>query len=82
MPIMMMGFAIRRHILKTFPKGTKSSWGAFGAGFTPILSRVVFVGQIAAKWTEGGWVVLISFRILILTANLVLISPVGYREPK
>jgi len=38
--------------------------------------------KIAAKWTEGGWVVLISFSILILAANLVLISPVGYREPK
>ncbi len=82
MPIMMMGFAIRRHILKTFPKGAKRSWGAFGAGFAAILSGLVFVGQIAAKWTEGGWIVLISFSILILTANLVLISPVGYREPK
>jgi hypothetical protein len=82
MPIMMMGFAIRQHILKTFPKGAKRSWGAFGAGFAAILSGLVFVGQIAAKWTEGGWVVLISFSVLILAANLVLISPVGYREPK
>ncbi len=82
MPIMMMGFAIRRHILKTFPKGAKRSWGAFGAGFAAILSGLVFIGQIAGKWTEGGWVVLISFSILVLTANLVLISPVGYREPK
>jgi hypothetical protein len=82
MPIMMMGFAIRRHILKTFPKGAKRSWGAFGAGFAAILSGLVFVGQIAGKWTEGGWVVLISFSVLALTANLVLISPVGYREPK
>jgi hypothetical protein len=82
MPIMMMGFAIRRHILKTFPKGAKRSWGAFGAGFAAILSGLVFIGQIAGKWTEGGWVVLISFSVLALTANLVLISPVGYREPK
>ena len=82
MPIMMMGFAIRRHILKTFPKGAKRSWGAFGAGFAAILSGLVFVGQIAAKWTEGGWIVLISFSLLAITANLVLISPVGYREPK
>jgi hypothetical protein len=82
MPIMMMGFAIRRHIMKTFPKGAKRSWGAFGAGFAAILSGLVFVGQIAAKWTEGGWIVLISFSVLALTANLVLISPVGYREPK
>jgi hypothetical protein len=82
MPIMMMGFAIRRHILKTFPKGAKRSWGAFGAGFAAILSGLVFVGQIAAKWSEGGWIVLISFSILAITANLVLISPVGYREPR
>jgi hypothetical protein len=82
MPIMMMGFAIRRHILKTFPKGAKRSWGAFGAGFAAILSAVVFVGQIAGKWTEGGWIVLISFSVLAITANLLLISPIGYREPK
>jgi hypothetical protein len=82
MPIMMMGFAIRRHILKTFPKGAKRSWGAFGAGFAAILSGLVFVGQIAGKWTEGGWVVLISFSVLALAANLLLISPIGYREPK
>ena len=82
MPIMMMGFAIRRHILKTFPKGARRSWGAFGAGFAAILSGLVFVGQIAGKWTEGGWVVLISFSVLALTANLLLISPIGYREPK
>jgi len=63
--------------LSTFPKGTKRAWGAFGAGFAAILSGLVFVGQIAAKWTEGGWVVLISFSILIVTANLVLISPIG-----
>jgi hypothetical protein len=82
MPIMMMGFAIRRHILKTTPKGAKRSWGAFGAGFAAVLSGIVFVGQIAGKWTEGGWVVLISFSMLVLTANLLLISPIGYREPK
>ncbi len=82
MPIMVMGFAIRQHILKTYPKGRKRSWGALGAGFAGALSGIVFVGQIAGKWTEGGWVVLISFSVLILAANLLLISPIGYREPK
>jgi hypothetical protein len=82
MPIMMMGFAIRKHILKTFPLGRNRSLGAFGAGFAGVLSGLVFIGQIVGKWTEGGWVVLISFSVLVLTANLVLISPVGYREPK
>ena len=81
MPIMVMGFAIRKHILKTYPKSTKRSWGAFGAGFAAILSGIVFIGQIVGKWTEGGWVVLISFSILIIAANLLLISPIGYREP-
>ena len=81
MPIMMMGFAIRKHILKTFPIGRKRSLGAFGAGFAAVLSGVVFVGQIAGKWTEGGWVVLISFSILVIIANLVLISPIGRRVP-
>ena len=82
MPIMVMGFAIRKHILATMPKGRKRAWGAFGAGFAGSLSGLVFVGQIAGKWSEGGWVVLISFSILILAANLLLISPIGYREPK
>jgi hypothetical protein len=81
MPIMMMGFAIRQHILKT-ATGRKRFWGSLGAGFAGVLSGIVFVGQIAGKWTEGGWVVLISFTILVITANLVLISPIGYREPK
>ena len=82
MPIMMMGFAIRRHILKTFPSGTNRTWGSLGAGFAAGLSGIVFVGQIVGKWTEGGWIVLISFSILVIAANLVLISPIGYREPK
>ena len=82
MPIMVMGFAIRQHILKTYPQGAKRSWGALGAGFAAILSAIVFVGQIVGKWNEGGWVVLISFSVLIIAANLLLISPIGYREPK
>jgi hypothetical protein len=82
MPIMVMGFAIRQHILKSYPKSAKRSWGAFGAGFAAVLSGIVFVGQIVGKWTEGGWVVLISFSILIIAANMLLISPIGYREPK
>jgi hypothetical protein len=81
MPIMVMGFAIRKHILKTYPQGIKRSWGAFGAGLAAILSGIVFVGQIVGKWTEGGWVVLISFSVLIIAANVLLISPIGYREP-
>jgi hypothetical protein len=80
MPIMMMGFAIRKHILATFT-GKDRQWGSLAAGFAAVLSGVVFVGQIIGKWQEGGWVVLISFSILIVVANLVLISPVGARDP-
>jgi len=82
MPIMVMGFAVRRHILKTYAKGSKRTWGALGATLAGALSGVVFIGQIVGKWTEGGWVVLISFSVLVLVANLVLISSVGKREPK
>jgi hypothetical protein len=81
MPIMMMGFAVRKHILETF-KGAARKWGAFAAGFAGVLSGIVFIGQIAGKWTEGGWVVLISFSILVIAANALLISPRGYRAPK
>ncbi len=81
MPIMMMGWAVRKHILKTFT-GRARKWGAFGAGLAAILAGMVFVGQIVGKWEEGGWVVLISFSALIIFANLLLISPIGYRTPK
>jgi hypothetical protein len=80
MPIMVMGFAIRKHILEHFT-GRARTWGSFAAGFAGVLSGIVFVGQIVGKWTEGGWVVLISFSLLVLIANLVLASPVGFREP-
>jgi hypothetical protein len=80
MPIMMMGFAIRKHILATF-SGRARRWGSLAAGFAAVLSGFVFIGQIVGKWQEGGWVVLISFSVLIIVANLVLISPIGARDP-
>jgi hypothetical protein len=81
MPIMVMGFAIRKHILAT-AKGAARFWGSLGAGLAGVLSGLVFIGQIAGKWTEGGWVVLISFSVLVLAANALLVSPIGFREPK
>jgi hypothetical protein len=81
MPIMMMGFAIRRHILANFT-GRKRFWGSLGAGFAAFFSASIFIGQIAGKWEEGGWVVLISFSLLVLAANLMLISPIGQRDPR
>jgi hypothetical protein len=80
MPIMVMGFAIRKHILEHFT-GKARRWGSFAAGFAGTLSGIVFVGQIVGKWQEGGWVVLISFSALILISNMVLISPIGARDP-
>jgi amino acid transporter len=81
MPIMVMGLAVRRHI-KQHETGSKRSWGVAGATLAAALAAVVFVGQIAGKWREGGWVVLISFSLLALAAHLLLLSPLGYREPK
>jgi len=80
LPIMAMGMAIRRHILlKT--TGKIRIWGSMGASVAIILSGLVFVGQIVGKWSEGGWVVLISLSLLVLTAHAILISPIGYRDP-
>ncbi len=56
-------------------------WGSLGASTAAVLAGLVFVGQIAGKWTEGGWVVLISFSLLAIAAHLMLLSPLGYREP-
>jgi len=81
MPITVMGLAIRKHILAHYT-GRVRKWGALGASCAAALGGLVFVGQIVGKWTEGGWVVLISFSILIVAANMVLISPIGQREPQ
>ena len=81
MPIMVMGLAIRRHVLKTFT-GRRRKWGAIGAGFAAGLSALVFVMQIVGKWSEGGWVVLISFSLLAIAAHSMLLSPLGFREPE
>jgi hypothetical protein len=81
MPIMVMGLAIRQHALQHFT-GRARKWGATGATLAAGLAAVVFVGQIAGKWQEGGWVVLISFSSLALAAHALLLSPLGHREPK
>ena len=81
LPIMAMGLAIRQHILKT-ATGRQRSWGSLGASLAAALAGLVFIGQIAGKWTEGGWVVLISLGALVLMAHAILVSPIGYRTPK
>ena len=81
MPIMVMGLAVRQHIKRHFT-GKARRWGVAGAPLAAALAAIVFVGQIAGKWEEGGWVVLISFSVLALLAHALLLSPLGYREPK
>jgi|GEM_PF-195666 len=81
MPIMVMGIAIARHMQKT-EKGAKRFWGVTLSYFAALLSGAVFVGQIAGKWSEGGWVVLFSFSALILLAHFLLLLPQGVRDQK
>jgi hypothetical protein len=81
LPISVMGLAIRQHMLKNFT-GWKRRWGAFGAGFAALMAATIFVGQIVGKWEEGGWIRLITMSTLIISAHLLLISPLGYRNPK
>jgi hypothetical protein len=81
LPITAMGLAIRRHILSHF-SGARRTWGAAAATFAAVLSSIVFLGQIFGKWEEGGWVRLITFTLLFVTAHLILLSPIGYRDPR
>jgi len=80
MPIMVMGLAVRKHVL-THYTGKARFWGSLGASVAAAMGAMVFVGQIVGKWTEGGWAVLISFSLLALAAHALLLSPLGYREP-
>ncbi|MCL4506391.1 MAG: APC family permease [Chloroflexi bacterium] len=81
MPIMVMGLAMRQHVKKTYT-GRPRRWGMAASSIAAILAGVVFVGQIVGKWSEGGWVVLISFSVLAIAAHGLLLSPQGYREPR
>jgi hypothetical protein len=81
LPIMIMGMAIRQHVLQNFT-GRIRAWGAGIALFAAVLSGSVFIGQLIGKWEEGGWIRLITFTTLFTSAHLVILSPVGYRDPK
>lgn len=80
MPIAIMGLAMREHI-KQHSTGRTRLFGMIATSFASILAALIFIGQIATKWNEGGWVVLIVFILLVIMANLLLISPAGYRDP-
>jgi hypothetical protein len=81
LPITAMALAIRRHILR-HATGRARAWGAAGASFAAALAAIVFLGQIFGKWEEGGWLRLITFSTLFLCAHLLLLSPLGYRDPR
>lgn len=81
MPITVMGLAVRQHILK-HATGRTRYWGARGAGFAAGLAMLVFLGQLVGKWSEGGWLALVSFSVLAILAHMMLLSPLGYREPQ
>lgn len=81
MPITMMGLAMTQHIRQNVT-GKARAWGLLGTSFATALAAFIFIGQIVTKWNEGGWLVLIVFSILIILANVILISPAGYRDPK
>ncbi|HEY3311360.1 MAG TPA: hypothetical protein VGK00_06935 [Anaerolineales bacterium] len=79
LPIAVMGLAIREHV-KLHLTGKARTWGMFGATFASALATFIFVGQIVTKWNEGGWVVLVVMVSLIIMANIILLSPAGYRN--
>ncbi len=79
LPIFAMGLAIRKEI-ELNEKGKRRRWGMVGASIAAGMALFVFVGQIIGKWTEGGWIVLISLTVLVLMAHAILLSPVGYRN--
>jgi len=81
MPIAIMGLAMREHVKQRL-SGRARAWGLAGTTFATALAAFIFIGQIITKWNEGGWVVLITFAILILFAHIILISPAGYRDPE
>jgi hypothetical protein len=79
LPISIMGLAIRRHMLQ-HATGRARRWGALLASACAVLSGVIFIGQLTGKWEEGGWIRLITFTTLFVSAHLVLLSPLGYRS--
>jgi hypothetical protein len=79
LPISIMGLAIRRHILQ-HSTGRVRRWGSLLASACAILSGVIFIGQLTGKWEEGGWIRLITFSTLFVSAHLILLSPLGYRS--
>lgn len=81
LPITAMSLSIRAHIAKN-ATGAARLAGMFGATTAAMLAITIFFGQIIGKWHEGGWGAAISIAVVIVLANLLLIAPVGYRDPE
>ena len=81
MPITIMGLAMRQHILQNC-KRLGAPLGRVCGLICSHPGASVWVFQIIGKWEEGGWVRLISFTVLFTSAHLVILSPLGYRDPK
>ena len=82
LPIMIMGLAIRKHILKEVKSVHARRVGTVMAGISAVIAAVVFITQLFARWGEGGWIRLITFTILFSGAHLILISSLGRRSPE
>ncbi len=82
LPIAIMGLAIRRHILAVINNPHVRRVGATLAGVAAVISCIVFLSQLFARWEEGGWARIISFTILFTSAHLILLSSVGRRTPE
>lgn len=81
LPIMIMGLAIRKHILAV-ENGRIRRIGAMLAGTAAVISGFVFLSQLFARWGEGGWIRLITFTVLFGGAHLILMSNAGKRSPE
>ena len=81
MPIMVMGLAVRQHLLQHYSGRTRRI-GAALAALAASVAAIVFVGQIVGKWEEGGWVVLISFTDPGNHCPSGADLPGGYRDPR
>ncbi len=82
LPIMIMGLAIRKHILAEVKNAHLRRAGVAVAGSSAVIAALVFLTQLFARWGEGGWVRLVTFTILFSGAHLILISNIGSRSPE
>ena len=76
-PIAFMGFSVQRHLLVTKPKNYKT--GAAASFVVACLSVVIFLSQIIGKFSEGGWVIIPAFTILMILSHYFLLRRAGNR---